>query len=490
MKADAPDLSTPGADLSTANDLLQPADLTPVNPCQGAVGTTVYVNATTGSSSNNGGAASCPLLTITAALAATADSAHDGATISVAAGSYGANETFPLIVNHGRSIVGAGASSTTIQGSSAIFTTAGTMSIFDTGTHYVSIVAGDTTGVSNLRGFTLLPASTITTPTVGYLGIVCLAGNAPNGGTTATPVPPLPAANLVIDSVTVGPNFDSGIITSSAPTQMTACNAIITRSLITGCNVGIGTGACGTANPVNAWASTQIGDGQSGHGNTFTGSAIDVFGQGCGSLQSINVNQFNSGLRGMVLVSAKAQYFEVLGNTFNGAAGPMPMGIGIQTNSGAVIAKLNQNVFVNISQTTAADTAAGVASGFALRLSGGLLQAHGNQINNNDNGIAIDGAPPATFDFSSGGTSTDGNQIYCNAKGTGGVGNGYDLVLNYSAGNVPTFAGNVWDNATPTTSVSVSTSANGTDAVTGTSNGATLTGGTATATACVQSRVK
>jgi hypothetical protein len=461
------------------------------DPCATPPTTAFYVNATTGSDTNIGAAPGCAFRTITAALAASAG--HANATIHLAAGTYGAGETFPLVVDHGRSLVGAGAASTTIQGAStASYNTSGTGSFLDTGTHFVTLRAGDVMGgasnlgATTLSGFTLLPPTTITTPTTAYVGLVCIAGNAPNAGAS----PPLPTPSLVVQGVTVGPNFDSGVVLGSQPTQQMACNAVVTGSTVTGCNVGMVTGACGTANPVSSWPSAQVGDGQAADANTFSASTLDVFGEGCGSQQSYSGNHFTSGYRGIVIVSQSAQYFEILGNTFDGTSGPLPMGIGVHTNATAVISKLNGNTFSGISQSAGADAAAGGAgaSGYAMRLGALTKQAHANRIHDNDNGISLDTAPATGFDFSADGVAANANAIYCNSKAPGGSSSGYDLVLNYAGGSAPNFQSNGWDHAPPSTSASATTSPNGTDVVTGTSAGATLTGGTAVNTACASGR--
>ena len=471
VSVDAPVEASPG---DSGNDAS--------NACATAPTTDFYVNAATGDDTNNGAAPSCAFKTLSAAL--TASASHASSTIHAAAGSYGAGETFPLVLDKGRSLVGAGASSTTIQGSSSAYNTSSTGSFLDTGTHYVTLLAGDGSTTVTVSGFTFLPQSTVTTPTANYLGVVCIAGNAPNTGAS----PPLPAANLVLQGITVGPNFDTGVSISSSPSSSTGCNAAINASTFTGSNVGVATGVCGGSNPVNSWPSAQVGDGTTGNANTFTASGIDVFGEGCGSVQSYNDNKFESGYRGIVLVSTGSQYFEVLGNTFDGTAGPLPMGIGVNTNATAVLDKLNGNTFTNISESSAADTAVGATTGYAIAMGAGrIIQAHGNSINNNDNGIIFAaGTTLSNFDFSSDGTSSNANQIYCNSKPSVSSAVGYDLVVQ----GTPTlnFAGNVWDHATPSTGLSTTLSANGTDVVGGFA-GVTLTGSTATSQSCLGTRV-
>ncbi len=495
-----------------------PADQAAVdaNPCLTPPTTDFYVDAANGNDANSGSGPACALKTITAALAASSGAAFDNATIHVAAGTYSSGETFPLVVSHGRSLVGAGAGATTIQGSSTSYNTTGTGSFLDTGTHYLTMLAGDfmggaittdggvaeggvadggsadggTTdyGKTTLAGFTLLPAQgdgAANSPIASAMGLACIRGNAPNTGST----PPLPDPNLSIQNVTVGPNFDFGVAIGYSPSQSTGCNAFVTGSTFTGDNLGLETGTCGTANPVQSWPSAQIGTGLPADANKFSNCTLDMLGGGCGSAQSISGNEFQSGYRGIVIISGAAQYFEIQANTFDGSSGTLKMGIGLQTNATGKISKLISNTFTNIAESSGADTAVGGTTGFAMMV-GSVLQAHSNVIHDNDNGVSIGVAPGGSFDFSSDGIAGSGNQIYCNSKLPGGSANGYDLLLNYSAGSVANFAGNVWDNATPSTSTSLTTSTNGTDAVTGTSNGATLTGGTSIGSAaCVSGRV-
>lgn len=459
-------------------------------PCATTPATDFYVDATNGSDTNKGGSPTCAFKTITAALTASAPAAHNNAIIHVAAGAYGAGETFPLIVNHGRSLVGAGPSTVITGSSTALYKTTGTGSFLDLG-RFLTVLAGDAMGgagnlgATTISGVKLLPAATITTPTANYLGLACLAGNAPNTGST----PPLPTPSLIVKNVSVGPNYDVGMAIGSQPTQSIACNALITQSAFSGSNIGLETGACGTTNPVTSWPSAQVGDGVPSDANVFGGSVADAVGGGCGSVQSYNGNDFVSGWRGLVIISQSAQYFEILGNTFTGSAGTMPMGMGLQTSSSTIINKLNGNTFTNISESAGADTAAGQTTGYAVTVAN-VLQARGNLIANNDNGVYIGVAPLATFDFSSDGTASNANQIFCNSKPSGGTTNGYDVTLAYTGGTPLNFAGNAWDHATLTTGVSTTTSANGTDLVTGTSLGATTTGSTAMSASCSGGRVK
>ncbi len=268
-------------DLLTTDDLtvpdMQPADFNVgdlgTDPCSAAPTDQFYVNGQSGNDSNSGAGPNCALKTITAALAASANS--NGATIHLASGSYGPGETFPLVVDHGRSLVGAGANVTQIQGSSAAYKESGTGSFLDAhGPVFVTIVAGDTSGQSTLSGFTVLPSALLPSPSPGYIGIACDEGNGlgqqppptPSPSPESSPSPPeLPPANLIIDGVTVGPNFDTGVALGSTVTPNSACNARIVRSTFTGDNVGLSTGRVRQRVPGGASGpSTQIGDGTSG----------------------------------------------------------------------------------------------------------------------------------------------------------------------------------------------------------------------------------
>lgn len=492
---DAASESTPPADSSLSTDsgvsvdssgfdsgpdaTMQDSGSDAGDPCTSPPKNAVYVNASTGSNSNTGGAPNCALATITAALAASSTAVYDNSTIYVAEGTYGAGETFPLVINQGRSLIGAGASTTIIQGSSSSYNTVSTESFLDTGTNYITLLAGDplTDGgfaPITISGFTIRPASTLTAPTADYYGLVCIAGNGPD----VPAKPPFPPANLIVDRMEFGPNFDDGMTIGSQPIQEIACNVLVTGSAFNGNNVGVATGECGGANPAISWPSAQIGDGSSTDKNTFSENAIDLYANGCGGAESIDTNTFQGGYRGVVAIALPTQYLEILNNAFVGGTTDFPMGIGVQVGDTVNVTKLNGNSFTNISESAAADTSAGETTGYALIVSGGILQAHTNFVSGNDNGLEIAGAPDNFFDFSSDGVPTNANQIYCNSKGTGQAGAGYDVILSYtnSGGNVANLAGNVFDHAPPSTSVSLTTSPNGTDLVTGTSLGATTTG--------------
>ncbi len=429
--------------------------------CPATATTDYYVDPVSGLDANVGSGGSCPLKTITAALAKSAKAYN--ATIHLAAGTYAAGETFPLIVDKGRSVKGAGAATTTIQGSSTQYNTLNTGSFLDPivgvdggapNPSFVTILAGDVPGGANnigtttISGVTVVPASTVTKPAVGsgYVGIACITGNGPNQSGTNGVMPTVPAPNLVLSAVTVGPNYENDVVLGSEPTNTTACNAKIVASTFAAANIGVVSGSCGTANPSVSWPSSQIGDGTTANANTFTGTNIGLLGGGCGSSQSINGNHFVSGYRGMVMISKPGQYFEVLDNTFDGSTAPN-MGVGLDIGSGTMIAKLNDNVFSNISQSAAADLSIGAAiTGYAIRLEAfDVAQARRNKIHDNDNGVLMTMTPQADFDFS-GGLAAQSNQnvFYCNSDTHGGV--GYDVILNNGvAGKTANFEGNIWD---------------------------------------------
>ncbi len=488
--------SGPGVDSSTNNPdtSIPPADAAADSGCNGAPTTDFFVDALTGSDSNSGAGSVCALKTISAALIKS--DKHYNATIHVAPGKYGPGETFPLTLDQGRSLLGADMSMTTIQGSSAPFNTMTTGSVLDevdndagvaTNHAFVTILAGDVIGGSNKLGATsisnvaVLPNSTVTKATAGYYGIACIAGNGPQTGSDPSK---LSAANLVITNTTVGPNFATGLIIGSSPMNSSGCNVSVTTSTFKGNSNGIGTGACGTQNPSVAWPASKIGDGMIGNANTFSGNDIGIFGAGCGAVQFVAGNKFVSGYRGIVLVSNIAQYFEVTSNTFDGLTAPF-MGVGLHMGSGAVVSKLNDNTFTNISSSPAAIQVAGVA-GYAI-IQGGydILQALRNLIHDNDNGLWVQSSMRTTFSFSNGGNINDGSSIYCNSAGAG-VGN--DVILTTAQNNtmMDTFKGVHFDHAPPTTQGN----ANGIDLVMGSVNLVTNSTGTPANQKCAPGRVQ
>jgi hypothetical protein len=109
-------------------------------PRAATAATTWFVNAATGSNSNNCSSASTPCKTITAAIG----KASAGDTVQVAAGTYSSEPSYPITVGENLTISGAGPGSTTINagGSNSVFTvTAGTVSLSG-----MTITGGKTSG--------------------------------------------------------------------------------------------------------------------------------------------------------------------------------------------------------------------------------------------------------------------------------------------------------------------------------------------------------
>ena len=154
---------------------------------------------------------------------------------------------------------------------------------------------------------------------------------------------------------------------------------------------------------------------------------------------SLNTNHFVSGYRGVVLITQAAQFIEILGNTFDGSTAPN-MGMGVNTNSSAIISALNDNIFTNIAESAGADTAVGATTGYAVAMgASNIKQAKRNVIHDNDNGVWLGAVANGgvTFDFSADGVQVDRNQLYCNSKTLSG--NGYDVILAYANGTAANF---------------------------------------------------
>lgn len=462
--------------------------------CTSAPSTDFYVNATTGEDDAGapwGGDPSCPFKTITAALSASEN--HFNSAIHLAAGKYGAGEMFPLIVDRGRSLLGAGAQATIIEGSSGAFEMQSTGSVLDGTPANITVVAGDALGgpqqltATQLSGLTLLPDATIKAPTGSYMGLVCTIGNGPAGYSSGPATFPPP--NLIVRGVTFGPNFDVGALLGSQPQEGTACNASFLASTFTGCNSGLSASTCGSGgDPRMSWPGARVGDGTDENANVFSGSRYDIFGNGCGAFLSVDDNRFTSGYVGIVLESPNDQYLEILHNTFDGTSGPLRMGIGLETGPDTVISALNDNTFTNIAESAAANASANGTTGFAFNASI-LFQAQRNVIHDNDNGIWLTGSP-GSIDFSSDGNPANANTIYCNSKLPDAGANGYDVRLDYTSGAPLQLEGNIWDHAPPSSGTTVA-APNGTDLMIGPSAGVVATGGASIGTMkCESGRVQ
>ncbi|MCU1277436.1 MAG: hypothetical protein JWM53_982 [bacterium] len=428
-----------------------------------------YVDAT--SFAGGTGNATCPFKTITAALTAANASTAATKIIHIAAGTYAAGETFPLVVRKGISLAGAGASTTTIKGTGVVdhSTLGGT---FNGAAYIVTILTGDATGTSTFSGLTITDA--LTAPAAGYLGVFCDQGNAASTLTTPPPAT-LPTPTTVLSGVTVGPNYDYAVAAATTTTPLLAgCNIKIVGSTITGNNNGMWAVGCGNGVGKISVAAA-LGDGTAAGGNTFinnkngSGGGVGVLAWDCVSPLTFDNNVFDGGDSAVAVTNhsgtaggdaslTQPNLYEVRNNTFKN----LTVG-GFDADRGAVIDQLTGNTFTNISSG-----ASGTANAIAMRFSTSnsqVIKARNNTFIGNDVGVQAEvnafvaGTRPA-FDWGS--AADPGNNTFaCNSSGHAG-GTGADFVFSVAAGSTVTIPlrSNKWDHVPPMTSA---TAANGLD---------------------------
>jgi hypothetical protein len=414
----------------------------------------LYVKA--GFSGGNGDPG-CPLGTVTAGLAAATATSATSPTVHVGAGSYSAGESFPLVIRNGISLVGDGLSSTFIKGSG---NWVGDSYPFNQMASYsVTIVIGSDsrpspspTVTNRLKGVTVQPGG-ITMPTSYYYGVMCDRGNAVGGTVAMTP-----AANVIVDSCQVGPNFDTAVVVTDSQTPaVTGCNLQLLNSLVTGGFAGVFSAGCPA--PVNV----QLGDGTSANANLFSNLRNDL-------------------LDGDALSTWDCSYhIEVLNNTFRDSDGGMQF---TMSATYPAVINIRDNVFTALSSygVVAAGpahitdflhnrfTGIGGAAGFpvpfhhcALCLGGraGVEQGLLNQFIGNEVGVEIIGngvtqtvAQYRKIDF--GHTGELGNNIFsCNSNSSGNPGHDFWVHdLTSPSTDWIWLQGNMWDHAEPTTDAS------------------------------------
>ncbi len=255
-------------------------------------------------------------------------------TIHIAAGMYATGETFPLVVRKGISLVGAGATTTTIKGTGLLDHSAAGGALNGT-TYNVTILTGDQTGTSTISGLTV--TNTLSAATAGYLGVFCDQGNAANTQTTPPPAT-LPTPTTVLSGVTIGSFYDYGVIaaTTTTPAALLGCNIKITGSTINGNNNGMWIVGCG-AGVGKISCAGQLGDGTAAGGNTFSnnknaGGGIAVLGYDCVSPLTFDNNTFDGDDNGIVCTNhsgaaggdgtlPQPDVYEVRNNTFKNIIG-------------------------------------------------------------------------------------------------------------------------------------------------------------------------
>jgi hypothetical protein len=426
------------------------------------------------------GSQGCPYKTIADALAAATQSSAAQKTIHIAAGTYSTAETFPIVLRQGISLVGAGATTTTITGE-GLWNGATAHSQQDAMVKTTIVVGSDGNATNTISGLTLLPASTS-----GAYGVFCDRGNAPP---IANPVAAgFPAANVTLKGLTLGPAYDFGILaTNSKPDDTmvdSGCNLLVLGSTFTGDAGGIWAVGCGINHPGTSahTVAVQIGDNLAKDANIFT----KLHNPGTGAFPSGGNN--GTGLHAWDCVSP----IRVLNNKFDDTDGALIFAMhsrdhvvdienntmsnlsnyGVETSQNMQIDQFIGNTLTNIGQgTPPAPNAPFSHAGLSVGTTGQVMKARKNVFQNNYIGVEITGCgmggscslvnPPATRSVIDFGTAADpGNNTFaCNSHASNAV--GYDVWIHLSSTSDPAlamaFAGNAWNRD------GVSATAGGTD---------------------------
>jgi hypothetical protein len=418
-----------------------------------------WVNA--GATGSASGSLGCPYPTVTAALAAAGSSTAAQKTIHLLPGTYGAGETFPLIVRNGISIDGAATATTLIQGQGA-WNGALAHSQAD-GTYQVTIVIGSDGGAANgLSNLTLQPSPT----GAGALGVYCDRGNAPP---IVNPVAPgFPSPNVTLRSLTLGPNYDFGVLaTNSHPDggNDTGCNLLVLASTFSDGKAGMWALGCGLNDPGTSshTVAVQLGDNSAKNANTFT------------RLHNPGTTAFPSGSNNGAALHAWdcVSPIRVLDNVINDddAAIALPM------HSRDHVIDIENNLMTNLSNYGVlgtnnmqidqfiGNTLSNIAEGaslppppwpfashpaLGLNTTSQMIHARGNVFSGNQVGLEIAGSgmsstARAILDFGS--DSDPGNNTFgCNSYSSASP--GYDVYIHLTSASDSTpiqMAGNIWN---------------------------------------------
>jgi hypothetical protein len=414
----------------------------------------VYVDAA--ARAGGTGVASCPLRTITAALALPASGAR---TIHVAAGTYdrAQGEHFPLIVRGDQTIAGAGEDATHVVGVGKYDHTA-EGGLFD-GPLHATFLVGDARGSVTLSDLTL--AGDGPTPEIATLGVVCDRGNlGPLDG-------PLAPENTHLRHITAGPGYEQGIVVGTSARPASGCNLELTGSTVRGDYFGMWVAGCGAGSGPPLSVRATIGDGTKPGANMFKelrstehdGMGIRVWD--CTRALSVRGNSFIDSDGGLAMVRHADSSIDpevvIERNNFISL-----LRFGVSLARGVTATRLDHNWFYQIAAKPAPTSAAGrgvalVLDGENERVPGFPAIAHARHNNFTDNDVAIElrgGAlrpgPRTIADF---GTPSDpgDNSFHCNGAPAGAAVPGYDVLVTAPSdgSGALRFAGNEWDHAPP-----------------------------------------
>ncbi|WP_394833400.1 protein kinase [Pendulispora rubella] len=397
------------------------------------------------------GTKTSPLRTITAAISAASGLRAPARTIHVAEGRYSAatGETFPLVLRGGVSLSGAGAGATVIVGTGLVDTAGPGGTLYRGAVRaYATIVLGDETATTELRGISLQPGEGMLAE---HFGVVCDRGSVPGSG----------SPNTFIEGVDFGPDFSVGLVASTITRPApSGCNARISGSTFHDLYTGIWAVGCGVGeHEGSSSVSLEIGhDASPGnlfariHGTKRDGGAIATWSCTSVRIEGNVVRESEIGIWMTRHAVQPAGYAAIRHNEFRDLSV-----MGLYMEGASSLDELTDNVFTGITSGSHPTPAAAVvlhamvAKGFPR-----LRRARNNRIIENDTGVAVRSKSswPSTndgpmIDF---GTSSDLglNDFHCNARVSEGT--GYDVIIDAPALAAPqaSFVGNSWDHDPPT----------------------------------------
>jgi hypothetical protein len=415
------------------------------------------------------GAESCPLRTVSAAIARTRSSDRH-VTIHVARGRYDAalGEEFPIVVRGSVSIAGAGEDRTFIVGGGALSKHADDIEPIEydeADNHQVTMLVGDDRATVELSG--LAVTSGLISSSADMDGIYCDRGARSPFAQPAVP------ANTVLRHVTAGPGYASAVVAGGSirPGRPSACNLSLSDSHLMASNMGLAMrGHWKEGTPSKAEVQHCVFSGLRSSGPT-AGNGINVWA-GDVRLLRVEDSEFRDSDIGVWVVhglgNAPMAEVHIVGNEFVELSL-----IGVRLQAAAIVNELSDNDFhlIRSPAMNKGDRAVAVlVEPYSYPgLPPQIQRARGNRFIANDVAVELRGQSPGTvtpvIDFGSPG-DPGRNVFHCNSTRSDVLVPGYDLLVSApgSDGTGILFAGNVWDHAPPTVARGAS-AANGTDIV-------------------------
>jgi hypothetical protein len=400
------------------------------------------------------GSAACPLGTISAGVELARTLLAPAKLVHIAEGRYSApQETFPIVLIGGVTVVGAGVGKTVVEGFglSGLDDSAPREALLSAGNRLATFEIGDSSanGISSL---TLQPPSNVTSPemAIGSAAVQCAGGNLRPLSVMSDPLQ-APPPNTILADLQIGPNYEAGILVDNGQIQdRGGCNLEVRNTTVTGNYLGLvvhGGAALGLPTAITLGNATKPGN------NFFANlqNPLDCRG----SMSTMTCNNRGGGL----LVDDSAYLIRVFGNAldtddsgvwlgYQNGLHPTKTSIDIENNT---FTGVKNDAFVaNI--VTAVDVFSGntiVGANRGIHLAGKTVikKARHNSITNcYGPGILIADLPATHRDKMDFGTADDWgyNLIACNEN---------DLYVDERPDGMPdgllSFVGNFWDRVPP-----------------------------------------